>query len=132
MEKQAVLRDSTHVFLSQNGQFCIHAKNQGNSICSFQKNAENLRFWGFLTILAQNGQFWTYAAQNVQLSSFPEKNKNVTFLHSLRLEFMHKIREIECAVFQKNDYTSDTERETDRDETVFNGPNYPFSVKIKI
>ena len=45
----------------------------------FSKNAENLRFWAFLTILAQNGQFWTDAAQNVQFSSFPEKNKNVTF-----------------------------------------------------
>ena len=25
----------------------------------FNKNAKNLRFWAFLAILAQNGQFWT-------------------------------------------------------------------------
>ena len=73
----------------------------------FEKNAENLRFWAFLTILAQNGQFWTDAAQNVQFSSFPEKNKNATFLHSLRLAFMQKIREIQYAVFEKMRKTFD-------------------------
>ena len=40
-----------------------------------EKNAENFRFWAFLTILAQNGLFWTDAAQNVQFSNFPGKNK---------------------------------------------------------
>ena len=72
----------------------IHVKNKGNQIYSFRKNAENFRFWAFLTILAQNGQFWTDAAQNVQFSSFPEKKQKRHFLHSLRLAFMQKIREI--------------------------------------
>ena len=49
--------------------------------------------------LSQNGQFWTDAAQNIQLSSFPEKKQKRHFLHSLRLAFMQKIREIQCAVF---------------------------------
>ena len=43
-------------------------------------------------VLAQNGQFWTNAAQNDQFLSFPEKNKNVTFLHSLKLAFMQQAR----------------------------------------
>ena len=46
-------------------------------------------------------------AQNVQFSSFREKNKNVTFLHSLRQAFMHKIREIQYAVFEKMRKTFD-------------------------
>ena len=52
-------------------------------------------------------QFLTDAAQNDQFSSFPEKNKNVTFLHSLRLAFMQKIREIQYAVFEKMRKTFD-------------------------
>ena len=52
-------------------------------------------------------KFWTDAAQNDQFSSFPEKSKNVTFLHSLRLAFMHKIREIQYAVFEKMRKTLD-------------------------
>ena len=50
-------------------------------------------------------KFWTDTAQNVQFSSFPEKN--VTFLHSLRLAFMQKIREIQYAVFEKMRKTFD-------------------------
>ena len=57
----------------------IHAKNYGNPICGFLKNAENLRFWAFLTILAQNSQFWTDAARNDQFFSFPEKTKTSLF-----------------------------------------------------
>ena len=49
--------------------------------------------------LAHFDQNWPKFGQNDQFSSFPEKNKNVTFLHSLRLAFMQKIREIQCAVF---------------------------------
>ena len=52
-------------------------------------------------------QFLTDSAQNVQFSSFPEKNKNITFLHSLRLEFLQKIREIQYAVFEKMRKTLD-------------------------
>ena len=44
-----------------------------------EKYAKNLLFWSFFTILAQNGQFWTDAAQNVQFSSFPEKIKTSLF-----------------------------------------------------
>ena len=44
-------------------------------------------------------QFLTDSAQNIQFSSFPEKNKNITCLHSLRLAF--KIREIQYAVLEK-------------------------------
>ena len=72
--EQAVMRGPTRVFLSQNGQFWTDSSfaeknknvtflhyirlafmqnNQGNPMCGFQKNAENLRFWEFLTILAQ-------------------------------------------------------------------------------
>ena len=54
------------------------------------------KIWHFLPFWPN---FWTDAAQNDQFSSFPEKNKNVTFLHSLRLAFMQKIREIQWAVF---------------------------------
>ena len=64
----------------------------------FRKNVENLRFWAFWPFWLK---FWTDAAQNVQFSSFPEKNKNVTFLNSLRLAFMQKVREIQYAVFEK-------------------------------
>ena len=68
----------------------------------FGKNAENLRFWTFLNILAQ---ILDRRGQNVQFLSFPEKNKNVTFLHSLRLAFMQKIREIQWRGFLKNKRT---------------------------
>ena len=50
---------------------------------------------------------WPISTQNVQFSSFPEKNKNVTFLHSLKLAFMQKIREIQFAVFEKMRKTFD-------------------------
>ena len=79
----------------------IHAKNQGNPICGFQNKWGKASIWAFLTILAQNGRFWTDTAQNVQFSNFPGKNKNVTFLHSLRLAFMQKIRKFQCAVSEK-------------------------------
>ena len=82
----------------------IHAKNQGNPICGFRKNAENLRFWAFLTILAQ---ILDRRVQNDKFSSFPEKSKNVTFLRSLRLAFMHKIREIQYVVYEKMRKTFD-------------------------
>ena len=52
-------------------------------------------------------KFWTDAAQNDQFSRFPEKTKNFTFLTSLRLAFMHKIREIQYAVFEKMRKTLD-------------------------
>ena len=58
-------------------------------------------FWPFWP------HFWTDAAQNDKFSSFPEKNKNVTFLHSLRLAIMEKIREIQYAVFEKMRKTFD-------------------------
>ena len=58
-------------------------------------------FWPFWL------KFWTDAAQNDQFLSFPEKNKNVTFLHSLRLAFMQKIREIQYAVFEQMRKTFD-------------------------
>ena len=75
-------------------------------MCGFRKNVENLRFWAFLTILPQNGQFWADAAQNVQFSSFPEKTK--TSLFTLPKTSIHgKIREIQCAVFEKMRKTFD-------------------------
>ena len=98
-------------------------------MCGFRKNAENLRFWAFLTILAPNGQFWTDAAQNDQISNFPEKNKNATFIHSLRLAFMQKIRKVQCAVSEKI-WRTET-RERDRDEGEFIGPNPPGGRRTK-
>ena len=64
----------------------------------FEKMRKTFDFGHFLPFWLK---FWTDAAQNVQFFSFPEKNKNVNFLHSLRLAFMQKIREIQYAVFEK-------------------------------
>ena len=68
--------------------------------------------------------FWP---KMVNFLVFLEKTTNITFLHSLRLTFMQKIRKNRCAVFYKNDYTTD--RETD--ETVFNGPNCLMGIRPK-
>ena len=70
----------------------------------FEKMRKTFDFGHFLPFWLK---FWTDAAQNDQSLSFPEKNKNITFLHSLRLAFMHKIREIQYAVFEKMRKTFD-------------------------
>ena len=70
----------------------------------FEKMRKTFDFWHFLPFWLK---FWTEAAQNDQFSSFPEKNKNVTFLHSLSLAFMQKIRDIQYAVFEKMRKTFD-------------------------
>ena len=70
------------------------------STCVQRKESEKQPFWG-TPKKPEKCQFLKDSAQNVQFSSFPEKNKNVTFLHSLRLAFLQKIREIQYAVFEK-------------------------------
>ena len=113
--KQAVMRGPTRVFLSQNGQFWTDSTRNGQFSTflhslrlefmqkireiqyvvfeQMRKTFDFGNFWPFWPY------FWTDTTQNDQFSSFPEKNKNVTFLHSLRLVFMEKIGEIQCAVF---------------------------------
>ena len=76
-------------------------------------------------------KFWKDAAQNVKFLSFPEKTKNVTFLHSLRLAFMQNIRKFQCAVSEKIWRTETTERHRDRDEGEFIGPNPPGGRQTK-
>ena len=113
------MRGPTRVFLSQNGQFWTDS--------SFAEKTKNVTFLHYVRLAFMQKireiqcavfekmrktfdfghfwpfwlKFWTEAAQNIQFSSFHEKNKNVTFLHSLRLALMQKIREIQYAVFEK-------------------------------
>ena len=104
-------------------------QNQGNPICGFLKNVENFRFWAFLTILAQNGQFWTDAAQNVQFSSFPAKKQKLHFFTLPKTSIHGKNQgNPMCGYLEKQ--LHDIQR--DRDETVFNGPNCPVGVGPKI
>ena len=74
----------------------------------FQKNAKNHHFWSFWPNL---GQFWSKWAKKGLFSNFPEKNQNVTFLHSLRLAFMQKIGKFQCAVLEKIWRTETRERD---------------------
>ena len=57
------------------------------------------RFWRNNQKYVKIGHFWPKIGQNGQILSFPQKSKNVTFLHSQRLVFMQKIRKFWCADF---------------------------------
>ena len=82
-------------------------KNMEIQYAVFEKMRKTFDFGHFLPYWLKNGQFWTDAAQNDQFSSFPGKNENFTFLHSLSLAFMQKIREIQYVVFEQMRKTFD-------------------------
>ena len=86
--------------------------------------------------LSQNGQFWTDAAQNVQFSSFPEKQKRHFF--TLPKSSIHAKNQgnLMCGFLEKRLHRRKTERQTERErernrQRVFNGPNSPGGRRTK-
>ena len=94
----------------------------------FEKMQKTFDFGHFLTILAQNGQFWTDAAQNVQFLSFPEKKQKRHFFKLPKTSIHGKNKGNPMCGFLEKRLRA---RQRDRDETVFNGPNSPGGRRTK-